>query len=196
MSHSASADHTTAVLHHEPRWEPPRRGFGIAGLCLSGCGLAIFIYYFSTHASNPQVTGQAIGWAALAVALTPSGLIVGRWGFGSQRSADTRRAFVEDIVAIYERVEDLGDKVDALCALNAEALHEAKAAPSVEQPEAKPAPQQHAPRQRRNRRRREADDATSATDNVVNQPNAKIYQLGIAEGLRRRKRGEEPNTDS
>jgi hypothetical protein len=164
MTLSASADHSTAVLHHEPRWEPPRRGLGIAGLCLSGCGLAIFIYYFSTHAHNPQVTGQAIGWAALAVALTPSGLIVGRWGFGSQRAADTRRAFVEDIVAMYDRVEDLGEKVDGLIALTAQAAHEAKA-PAPEQraaePEAKPVPPQQAPRQRKRRRRSDNDGETN-----------------------------------
>lgn len=200
MSLSTSADHTTAVLHHEPRWDPPRRGFGIAGLCLSGCGLAIFIYYFSTHANSLVVTGHAIGWAALAVALTPSGLIVGRWGFGSQRAADTKRAFIEDIIAIYDRVEDLGEKVDALTALNAEALHAAPPLePRVEEPAVVPA-QQHAPKQRRRRGRREAEGATGATDNVVRLPQPPSEETmraarGLASRFLREQRKREDRTE-
>lgn len=169
MSYSASAHHTTADFHHEPGWDPPRRAFGIAGLTLSGAGLGVFVFFFAVHADKPMVTSHGMGWAALAVTMVLGGLQCARWGFGSQRAVDTKRAFVEDLLAVITRVDDLTEKVDALTAVNSQMLHETKAAAGherTEESETKAGGQQAPPRQRR-RRRREDGGAAGAADNVV-----------------------------
>lgn len=170
--HSASVHHTTAAYHRQPNWEPPRRGLGITGLCVSGLGILGLAVLFSNSHGRPLTAGT-VAWLTLTAVLILGGLQCARWGFSSARSSDTAREFGEDLFSVMSRLDDLAEKVDELTALTAQVIHESHAAAeAVEapaEPEQKPA-QQHAPRQRRRRNRRESAEATGATDNVVRLP--------------------------
>lgn len=159
--HSASAHHTTALYHRQPTWEPPRRGLGITGLCVSALGTLGLAVLFSGSHRTPMTVG-AVAWLTVAAVLILGGLQGARWGFSSARATDTRREFGEDLFSVMSRLDDLTEKVDELTALNAQAIHEvhttAEVVETPVEPEQKPA-QQQAPRQRKRRRGRNDGDS-------------------------------------
>ena len=166
--HSASVHHTTAVYHRQPNWEPPRRGLGITGLCVSGLGILVLAVLFSTSHRSPITVGP-VAWLTLAGVLILGGLEGARWGFTSARAYDTKQEFGEDLFSVMSRLDDLTEKVDDLTALNAQVIHEshttAEVAEAPAEPEQKPA-QQHAPRQRSRRARRDRP-ADGSGENVI-----------------------------
>jgi hypothetical protein len=145
-----------------------------AGAASSILGLVILAMCIAVSASHRTAAGFApipYGTTALACCMTLGGLILLLF-----------RILHGDRDEMMRRLEAVDRKLDNVWGIAA-----------VSSIEAKPVPQQHT--QRRGRRRAQNDPAENGgpttTGKVVNEPSAKIYQLGIAEGLRRRKRGDQ-----
>lgn len=148
-------------------------GSSITGLIV----MVVCIYASVTHRTAAGYAPIPNGVSALSCAMTLGGLVLVLF-----------RILHADRDEMMRRLEEVDRKLDNVWGIAAVSSIEAKPA-HVQQPSA---------RQRRRRARKDPVDGDPTNGGkVVNEPSAKIYQLGIAEGLRRRRRGEgEQKNDS
>lgn len=152
-----------------------------AGAVSSITGLVILAMCIAISASHSTPAGYApipYGITALACVMTLGGLLLLLF-----------RILHGDRDEMMRRLEAVDQKLDNVWGIAA-----------VSSIETKPAHVQPRHTQRRGRRRKQAQDQTTegtTSGEVTNLPNAKIYQLGLREGLRQRRRGEDdPKADN
>lgn len=209
MQRSASDVETTTEALFPDKEERNRWGYGHTALVFSGAGIIVLTVVF-TKAYHSPITVGPIAWLALSVSLILGGLIGALNAFDRRKVDRFRGAFAAEICALETKTaalenatKETSDETRLSLATLAGATRvmtnrqeEMMALLAHRSLEQGPPKQQHAPRQRRRRQRQEAAGEAGATGNVVNLPNAKkVYQLGIAEGLRRRRDAKDDKTD-
>lgn len=142
-----------------------------AGAVSSISGLIAMAVCIYASVFNRTAAGYAPipnGVTALACAMTLGGLVLILF-----------RILHADRDEMMRRLEAMDEKLNNVWGIAARSSIEAKPV------------QQHTQRRGRRRKGQEGDGTPTGGKVVNGEPSAKIYQLGIAEGLRRRRRGEQ-----
>lgn len=211
MQRSASDVEITSETLISIKQESDRWGPGHTSLVFCGAGILVLTGVMA-GAHSQVVTVGWIGLLALSVTLSLGGLMGACFAFSERKAEKVRKVFATELdrletftsnlatsvtetsnetrlelATVAGAVRLISKRLDEVVVLLAHASLEA---PAVAVGQSRPAP-----RQRRRRNRRETDGQAGATGNVVNMPNAKVYQLGIAEGQRRKRDEEGKKTD-
>lgn len=203
----------------EPQYVAPRYSGLITSGAITAGAASVALIWITAYAASPHRPAITAGITAIAAVIASVGatllivsvalrIVMGAINEIRHDQVVSSRATDEKLAAIKKGVDEHGgnveddhtklhyenvdldkkadrllDQVAEVRALLADVRHKA-------QPETQ---QRHAPRQRRHRRREQPDEAGPAAD-VPNTPTAKVYQLGIAEGRRQRKREDDGKT--
>lgn len=200
MQTSTADGATSTVATEEP--PPPRNVvLGRRGVAIGSAALVLYllltVYAAATqwqHSAEPAAFARGV----LAVAMV-AGLGLALYGYGMARAErGARAAKREQEEREFAREQWELTQFESLQA--ADATMARRVADLCEQVAELRALVAQMPQQR-SRRRNGGAGATQPRvlrtgENVVQMPNAKIYQLGIAEGLRRKQRGEDPDKSS